>query len=84
MYPEYKTMQREILHGVPYLVDKSNKLYTWDLNPASSICIGTYDAVNKRAVVDADAKERLAPLIQEWRQQQQSRPRKPLPPPQPS
>jgi len=77
-------MQREILHGVPYLVDKSNKLYTWSLNPTSAVCIGTYDAVNKRAVVDADTKERLAPLIQEWRQQQQPRPRKPLPPAQPS
>ena len=73
-------MQREILHGVPYLVDKSNKLYTW--NPAAAVCIGTYDG--KRAVVDADAKERLAPLVQEWRQQQKPRPRKPLPPAQPS
>ncbi len=78
-------MQREILHGVPYLVDKSNKLYTWapptttaTTTATTPICIGTYDASNKRAIVAPDAKERLAPLVEEWRQQQQPRARKPI------
>ena len=73
-------MQREILHGVPYLVDKSNKLYTWTPGTgAATLCIGTYDATNKRAIVEENTKERLASLVQEWRQQQKPGPRKPQP-----
>lgn len=74
-------MQREILNGVPYLVDANGKLYTWTADPATEapICIGTYDSATKRHTLHPGVLEQLAPRIQEWRAKQQPRDRCPKP-----
>jgi len=69
-------MQRQIIHGIPYFVDKSNNLYLWDTEqPAYSI--GTYDPKSQSITFNPNHQEGLQGCLATWRSKQVPRSRKP-------
>ncbi len=66
-------MQRQIIQGVPYFTDKSNKVYTWDLD-SEPILIGTYDG--KSVTFSENHIAKLTDRLKIWRAAQVGRPRK--------
>lgn len=70
-----KRMNRLIANGVPYYVDASSRLFTWDTE-AEPQPIGTYDAATGQVTYANDHLVKLGARLQEWRGKQQHRPRK--------
>ncbi len=68
-------MQRQIIQGVPYFTDKSNKVYTWDLE-SEPILIGTYNAESNSVTFTENHLTKLADRLKVWRANQVGRPRK--------
>lgn len=68
-------MNRVISNGVPYYVDATNRLFTWDTE-AEPQPIGTYDPTTGQVSYAADHLSKLSSRLQEWRSKQQHRPRK--------
>ncbi len=68
-------MQRQIIQGVPYFTDKSNKVYTWDLE-ADPILIGTYNGDTKTVTFTENHLAKLTDRLKVWRLSQVGRPRK--------
>ncbi len=70
-------MQRVMIHGVPYLTNGTNKLFTY--TPESPIELGTY-AINSDTTVTVNFKEgvidSLKPTLESWRASLKSRSRK--------
>ncbi len=66
-------MQRQILHGVPYYVDSSSKLYTYTDEP---IHIGSVSG-DGAVTIRNGAYESLDAGLAEWRSKQSARSRKP-------
>lgn len=69
-------MQRQTIHGVPYFIDSSKRLYVWDTE-ASPAHIGTYDAATDQVTFLPSALSALGDRLQHWRSKQSARPRKP-------
>jgi hypothetical protein len=72
---KYKKMQRQIIQGIPYFVDKKNNLYTWDLEAEPQL-IGTYNAESNSVTFAENHLSKLTDRLQAWRAAQVSRPRK--------
>jgi hypothetical protein len=68
-------MQRKIISGIPYYVDTSNKLYTWDTE-AQPQPIGTYNPTADAVTFESNHFERLTSRLEDWRSKQQPRDRK--------
>lgn len=71
-------MQRQILDGVPYFTDKSNKVYLWDAEAPTHI--GTLNPKTKSVTFLSSQSTLLATLndrLIAWRATQSARPRKP-------
>lgn len=68
-------MQRQIVHGVPYFVDKQNRLFTWDTE-ADPQHIGSYDPASGNVIFVEDHLGKLAGRLCDWRSKQSIRARK--------
>lgn len=68
-------MQREIVHGVPYFIDKQHNLYTWDTE-ASPQHIGSYNATTGEIRYNTDNFQKLEGRLASWRAKQEARARK--------
>jgi hypothetical protein len=66
-------MQKQIIDGVPYYVDASNKLYTWDKEPH---LIGTYNPTTKSVQFQPSHLAELTGHLTAWRALQVARARK--------
>lgn len=68
-------MQRQIIHGVPYFVDKSSRLYTWETEGEPQ-CIGTYNGESDTIQFTEGYIGLLGERLTKWREGIQSRVRK--------
>lgn len=69
-------MQRQTIHGVPYFIDSSKRLYVWDTE-ATPAHIGSYDSATDTITFLPSAHGALGDRLQHWRSKQSARPRKP-------
>jgi hypothetical protein len=70
------TMQRQIIHGVPYFTDALNRLFTWDAE-AQPQPIGTYHPTTNTITYADNHLAQLSHRLQTWRANQSARLRKP-------
>jgi hypothetical protein len=68
-------MQRQIINGVPYFVDKAMRLYTWETEREPQ-CIGTYNGESNTIQFTEGYIGQLGEGLARWRQGIQSRVRK--------
>lgn len=69
-------MQRQIVDGIPYFLDKQNGVFVWD-SEAAPYRLGTYDPKAKHVTYHDGIIDGLADRLSSWRAKQLSRPRKP-------
>ena len=69
-------MQRQIVDGVPYFLDKHNGIFVWD-SEAAPYRLGSYDPKTKHVTYNDGVVEGLTDRLSSWRAKQLSRPRKP-------
>ena len=65
-------MQRQIINGIPYYVDSSNKIYTFTEEPSH---IG--QLAEGIVTINPSSYESLDRKLKEWRESQSARSRKP-------
>ena len=68
-------MQRQIVDGVPYFLDKHNAVFLWDSETAP-YRLGTYNPKTKHVTYDHGIIDGLADRLSTWRSKQVARPRK--------
>lgn len=69
-------MQRQIVDGIPYFLDKHNTVFLWD-SEAAPYRLGSYDPKAKHVTYDDGVVNGLTDRLSAWRSKQNSRPRKP-------
>ncbi len=71
-------MQREVLHGIPYFLDKQGVLYAWTgpRTDSEPVRVGKYDSVREQAVLDDGILDKLKPALDKWRLEEKPRNRK--------
>ena len=69
-------MQRQIVDGVPYFLDKHNGVFVWD-SEAAPYRLGSYDPKAKHVTYNDGVVEGLTDRLSSWRAKQLPRPRKP-------
>ena len=69
-------MQRQIVDGIPYFLDKHNGVYLWD-SEAAPYRLGTYDTTTRHVVYNDGVVDGLTDRLSSWRSKQVARPRKP-------
>ena len=69
-------MQKEIVQGVPYWKDKSNNLYSFELDKKNLLCLGTFNAVDESITLKSNWKELYLPRLEEYRLNLKKRERK--------
>lgn len=69
-------MQKEIIDGVPFLVDKSNNLYNFEVDKKNLIQLGTYNSETKTINLKSNWKELYQPKLDEFRKNLKHRERK--------
>jgi hypothetical protein len=65
-------MQRQIINGIPYYIDSSNKIYTFTEEPAH---IGQF--TEGILTINPSSYESLDRKLKDWRESQSARTRKP-------
>ena len=74
----YRTgMQRQIVDGVPYFIDKQNTVYLWDTQTTTPTRIGTYSPTTKSVSLQSDLQTKLSGKLEQWRSNTQPRLRRP-------
>jgi len=68
-------MQRQLLDGIPYFLDKHNTIYAWD-SEAAPYRLGSYDPKTKHITYDDGIIDGLTDRLSSWRAKQFPRPRK--------
>ena len=69
-------MQRQIVDGIPYFLDKYNGVFLWD-SEAAPYRLGTYDPRTKHVTYTDGVVDGLTDRLSSWRTKQLPRPRKP-------
>jgi hypothetical protein len=70
-------MQRQIVDGVPYFIDKQNAVYLWDTETSTPARIGSYNSTTKSLQLEPNLTSKFHGKLELWRAIQQSRPRRP-------
>lgn len=69
-------MQRQIVDGVPYFIDKQNAVYLWNTETTPPTRIGSY-LPTKSVQLESGLTSKLQGKLEQWRATQQPRPRRP-------
>ena len=69
-------MQKEIIEGVPYWKDKSNTIYSFELDKKNLIQLGSFDQETQTLKLKDNWKELYQPKLDEYRNSLKSRDRK--------
>jgi len=69
-------MQKEILEGVPYWKDKSNNLYSFEIDKKNLIQLGSFDQETQTVKLKDNWRELYQPKLEEYRNSLKSRDRK--------
>jgi hypothetical protein len=69
-------MQRQIVDGIPYFLDKHNGVFVWD-SETTPYRLGTYDPKTTHATYNDGVVDGLTDRLSSWRSKQLPRPRKP-------
>jgi hypothetical protein len=70
-------MQRQIVDGVPYFIDKQNAVYLWNTEASTPTRIGSYLPTTKSVQLESGLTSKLHGKLEQWRAAQQPRPRCP-------
>ena len=70
-------MQRQIVDGVPYFIDKQNTVYLWNTETTPPTRIGSYIPTTKSVQLESGLTSKLNGKLEQWRAAQQPRPRRP-------
>jgi len=69
-------MQKIIVHGVPFLVDKSNNLFTFKIDKKNLIQLGTYNPEKETYTLKENWEQIYQPELDEYRKNLKNRERK--------
>ena len=69
-------MQKIIVHGVPFLVDKSNNLFTFKVDKKNLIQLGTYNPEKETYTLKENWEQIYQPELDEYRKNLKNRERK--------
>ena len=68
-------MQVKIIKGMPFLVDAAKKIYAYEKNPTSPLCIGTYNADTESYTLVENWKELYQSRLEAYRASEKPRSR---------
>jgi hypothetical protein len=69
-------MQKIIVHGVPFLVDKSNNLFTFKVDKKNLIQLGTYNPEKETYTLKENWEQLYQPELDDYRKNLKNRERK--------
>jgi len=69
-------MQKIIVQGVPFLVDKSNNLFTFKIDKKNLIQLGTYNPEKETYTLKENWEQIYQPELDEYRKNLKNRERK--------
>lgn len=76
MYLAGSEMQKEVIEGVPYWKDKSNNLYSFELDKKNLINIGVFNSEKQKIVLKTDWEELYSQKLKAYRDSLVKRERK--------
>jgi len=76
LYLAGSEMQKEVIEGVPYWKDKSNNLYSFELDKKNLINIGVFNSEKQKIVLKTDWEELYSQKLKAYRDSLVKRERK--------